>query len=275
MSVVFLLGKDSLAEEFSAEHRRKATSLSPVEQLVAESKDTILTHESLLKLHDLTFESAEFPYGKVDRFTKIGPVLTDQKEIQRFSDMATLILPSILEIDFFSKIFAAFVNGIIPIETADKESQRNRSGNGKSAHWLKGGIFLSRPLTHQNPELELTLNLAHELGHQVLMIYQDCDPLINNGTSHLVYSSIRKTLRPAIMSLHALIANYFMIRFIDFRLLQEIKPSEETFYLRRRISLFHYFCLGSYALKNASWTDFGRQLFLEMVTEISSHCRLS
>ena len=86
-------------------------------------------------------------------------------------------------------------------------------GSGFSTHKYRGGIFISAPRYHMGV-FENTLNLTHELGHQVLMLLQCCDDLIKNFERKTVYSVVRREDRPAIMSFHAMVAVAYMIEWL-------------------------------------------------------------
>jgi hypothetical protein len=57
----------------------------------------------------------------------------------------------------------------------------------------------------------LAVDLAHELGHQALMLYQLTDKILATPLDTPVYSSVRRTDRPAIFALHACVAAAYMI----------------------------------------------------------------
>ncbi len=57
----------------------------------------------------------------------------------------------------------------------------------------------------------LAIDLAHEVGHQGLMLFQLADTIMENDLQRAVYSSVRRADRPAILSLHASVASAYMI----------------------------------------------------------------
>lgn len=61
----------------------------------------------------------------------------------------------------------------------------------------------------------LAVDLAHELGHQVLMLYQHADPVLETPPDVPVYSPVRRVDRPAILALHAAVAAAFMMEACD------------------------------------------------------------
>ncbi len=105
-------------------------------------------------------------------------------------------------------VFTLVVKSIIPL--CANEDLPYENGHSFSDHHFIGAIFTSIDTTSPYPELSLNLTFSHELAHQVLMFYQHSGNLLDN-TDELVYSGIRKTLRPAISALHAACALGYMI----------------------------------------------------------------
>jgi hypothetical protein len=104
------------------------------------------------------------------------------------------------------KIYNSVVNVCIPMSVQN---------NSASTHGAKGVIFLSVPkvITFETI-LEMSIRISHELGHQVLIIYQSADRILESDLAEKVYSGVRMTERPAIQSFHALVALYFMLNFL-------------------------------------------------------------
>lgn len=159
-----------------------------------------------------------------------------------------------------SRLFSEVVQHIIPINTDAGKFQI--IGNGFSSHLAKGSIFLSTPKMEDNDELQLAINIAHEVGHQCLYIYQTADPIIAEGLHKPIYSFVRKTERPAIQSFHATVALAFMVRFLS-----ELKESEiiRTKYFaeaREKLSFDLIQSLDSFS--EVRFTDIGQLLFEEL-----------
>ena len=105
---------------------------------------------------------------------------------------------------------------IVPLKTL---SPRARPGGvGFSTQLIKGAVFLSRPNLGKLSAIELAINLAHEIGHQSLNIYLASDRVIAGKIDAPVYSAIRKTKRPAILSFHAMVALALIVDFSRARL---------------------------------------------------------
>ena len=75
----------------------------------------------------------------------------------------------------------------------------------------RGAVFMS--FTSPMDRWTLALDLAHELGHQALMLLNSADPLFVSDSHTLVFSGVRRTDRPALQSLHAAAALAFMLLF--------------------------------------------------------------
>jgi hypothetical protein len=102
---------------------------------------------------------------------------------------------------FFRAIYPSLVEMVIPLE-------REKSC-GFSSMLARGVVFRSfhKPYTAAT----LALDVAHEMGHQALILLQSVDPLISSDLMAPVFSEIRKQDRPAIQSLHAAAALAYML----------------------------------------------------------------
>lgn len=156
------------------------------------------------------------------------------------------------------------VNEIIPIEPTSENIKMRKDGSGLSTHFYRKGVFLSRPMVDETRAFELALNLTHEMGHQALMAYEVLDDIIQGGPEVQSFSPIRQTSRPAIQSLHAVIAIVYMLEFIyafERKLLQIIGPD----YLnKRKAELKKGLKEGLYSLEDISMTKLGNQIVSEL-----------
>ncbi|MCB9254270.1 MAG: hypothetical protein H6617_06270 [Bdellovibrionaceae bacterium] len=106
-----------------------------------------------------------------------------------------------------------------------------------------GAIFLSFQYRFEgsstaHARAELAVDLAHEIGHQVMMIYQHSDSIIEGDPDSLVYSSVRQTLRPAIMAMHAAMAMAYMMEACAGILKSAQTSSAEKLYAAESLSRF-------------------------------------
>ncbi len=108
---------------------------------------------------------------------------------------------------------AEFVKQVIPMGARPPLRGRSPYGRGVSSHLYRGGIIIDLPEVEEHGDVELAINLAHEMGHQALMVYQNADPIIDGDLRAPVYSAIRREHRPAIKSFHALVALAYMKEF--------------------------------------------------------------
>lgn len=159
--------------------------------------------------------------------------------------------------------FAALVRMIVPLKTIGKNVRRG--GVGFSSEYAKGAIFLSIPRQAEHADVELSINLAHEMGHQALMVYQASDQIIEGNLGLPVYSGVRKTNRPAIQSFHAMIALAFMVEYVNDRLTQDrLRRSDAFVYLERRgEELIADFEVAIEAFKGVVLTPIGQKLYAE------------
>ncbi len=104
----------------------------------------------------------------------------------------------------FRKLFDLLVHAVIPLRVS--ESKMN-----ESLDLARGAVFISFfvPLD----EWQIKLGLAHEFGHQALMLLNSADPFLSSDISTPVFSGVRMTDRPAVQSLHAATALAFMTLF--------------------------------------------------------------
>jgi hypothetical protein len=105
-------------------------------------------------------------------------------------------------------VFRSIVKSIVPLCVNEEQAYEN--GHSFSDHHFVGAVFTSIDPRSPYPDLTLNIAFSHELAHQVLIFYQHSSDLLEN-TAELVYSGIRKTLRPAISAFHAAGALCYMI----------------------------------------------------------------
>lgn len=103
-----------------------------------------------------------------------------------------------------SRLYLEFVDFVVPLAYG-----RNR---GYSTHLARGIIFRSFP--PQANAYDVAIDLAHELGHQVLMAWQSVDKILTTDHKQPVFSEIRQVDRPAIQSFHAAVALAYMLFFV-------------------------------------------------------------
>lgn len=114
---------------------------------------------------------------------------------------------------FFYQRLESIVDEIIIQCSTDANYTLREGGTGLSSFDYRKGVFLSIP-TSKYWEADLLINLWHELGHQSLITLQLDDKIINESHMSKVFSVIRNTERPAILSFHAMIACLFMLEFL-------------------------------------------------------------
>lgn len=97
-------------------------------------------------------------------------------------------------------LFDEVVDFVVPLGGG-----RNR---GYSTHYARGAIFRSLPA--DNDACDVAFDVVHELGHQMLMVWQSVDAILDSDPEAEVFSQIRRRNRPAIQSFHATVALAFM-----------------------------------------------------------------
>jgi hypothetical protein len=131
------------------------------------------------------------------------------------------------------RVFDAVVRGIIPI---CNNLSRRQNGDGFSDRHYIGYLFVSVEDTSQFPDIDLNVSFAHELAHQVLMIYEYGQDIMDDYQK-LVYSSIRKTQRPAVGSFHATVALAYMLSTVA-ALLEDESVIERRIYLTELYQIY-------------------------------------
>ena len=162
---------------------------------------------------------------------------------------------------YWQNLLSTLCMFIVPIYST-RESVRP-GGVGFSTLRARGAIFLSLPKNEKHSHLDLAINLAHELGHQSLMIYQGADRILNGKLDAPVYSVIRKTMRPAINSFHAVVALAFMVRFIADLLVANDLPDDGFLLLGRFVELRQNLTDGLETCRTLDFTEVGKKIFTE------------
>lgn len=155
-----------------------------------------------------------------------------------------------------SRLYLEFVDFVVPLAHG-----RNR---GYSTHLARGVIFRSFP--PQANAYDVAIDLAHELGHQVLMAWQSVDKILATDHDQPVFSEIRQVDRPAIQSFHAAVALAYMLFFVK---TMQNSPECQDAGLRRgktyRGTLQASLNMATHSLrKNCQFTPLGLKMMEEM-----------
>ena len=159
-------------------------------------------------------------------------------------------------------IFADIVNHIIPLNPEIGSVQS--VGVGSSTLLARGAIFLSIPNMKKLSCIQLAINIAHELGHQCLMVYQTADRIIKDDLSMPVYSYIRKKDRPIIQSFHATFALAFMTEFLQNVDRKNLNTEEKEFVQNELLKTRDDFKNSLRKFKNSQFTPLGKALLKEL-----------
>lgn len=100
----------------------------------------------------------------------------------------------------FDKLYDEMVESVLPL--GDKH-------RGYSNAWMRGILFRGIPDSWN--EYDVAIDLAHELGHHALFVWQSLDSILTSRQEALVLSSVRRVRRPAIQSFHGAVALSFML----------------------------------------------------------------
>lgn len=163
----------------------------------------------------------------------------------------------------FALRIQGLVQEFIPLALAGTRSLRDAAGRGLSHHHYRGGVFLGPAAPSPFPILELAISLIHEVGHQAAMVYQYADTILTTDYAQPVYSAVRKTNRPAILSFHALVALVYMIEFTGAVYGRLSDKTERDYSANRWRELRADGEVGWQALQGAQFTELGRGLMDE------------
>ncbi|MEO3713992.1 aKG-HExxH-type peptide beta-hydroxylase [Roseateles flavus] len=99
-----------------------------------------------------------------------------------------------------ARLYTELVEFVLPL--GDKH-------RGYSNANMRGILF--RGIPDNWNAYDVAIDLAHELGHHTLFVWQSVDPILASSPSAPVLSSVRKVERPAIQSFHGAVALAFML----------------------------------------------------------------
>lgn len=154
--------------------------------------------------------------------------------------------------------YSELVDMVMPINTPDDGNR------GFSSHGSRGVLYRGFP--SWATEWDVGLDLAHELGHQTLFVWQSVDPLLSSDPSAPVYSLIRHGNRPAQQTYHGAVALAFVLNFArayeHVPGCQEVAATRGTWYSN---TLNESLGLALESLRrDCQFTDIGKVMFDEM-----------
>tara|TARA_Y100000590_G_scaffold72938_1_gene80213 strand:- start:2198 stop:3058 length:861 start_codon:yes stop_codon:yes gene_type:complete len=169
---------------------------------------------------------------------------------------------------FAVDVFSSIVKNIIPMKTI--ESEVRKEGVGNSNRESIGALYLSAPSAEPR-HLQLAVNIAHEVGHQALMLYQTSDSIIQPAElTRDVYSAVRRIERPAIQSFHALVALVYMYDFVNSIDLSKLNNLEKNFIEMQELRYKSWLKNNVLEFKDIGFTDIGKMIYDELFNYIES-----
>ena len=213
--------------------------------------------------------SAELPLGFLGIAESNGLCVEteDWPRVERLRRLVPAALEWIRGVDesFVARV-GELVKEVIPLGMRAPLKARSPLGRGVSSHFYRGGLLVDLPEIDEHLEIEFAINLAHELGHQAFMVYQNADPIVDGDLRAPVYSAIRGEPRPAIKSFHALVALAYMKEFALAALLSSRTPKDRRVRLGLRVAqIDRDMALGARAFRDAGikFSELGAELFEE------------
>ena len=260
-----LIGTNALSSSLVQHYWKSAKVCDSGLEKFVHRDSKFLSEQECKELHRLTYLNAELPFGHFDKVSTVGMVATNPEYCENFNKDLVLALKRVGQVAAINSLMQIMVHSFVPLTNVPGKMSLRSDGSGKSCHWLKGAIFASAPVNHAFQDLEFSLNIVHELGHQILMVFQDAD-LVIEDLSKPVYSSVRRTERPAIMSFHALVAVYFMLYFFsELRKSADLTPDEINYVDAKIGKLRADFSAGAFALRDIKFTPVGLLMMNEMI----------
>lgn len=169
---------------------------------------------------------------------------------------------------FVTNIFDSIVKNIIPMKTIEDEVRKE--GVGNSNHESIGAIYLSKPSVEPK-RVQLAINIAHEVGHQALMLYQTSDSIIQmDDLNKSIISPVRKTQRPAIQAFHALVALMYMKDFTNSVNTKELSKNEKEFILEQNNHFGTTLKNNIYNFRDINFTQVGKLIYNEIIEYVEN-----
>lgn len=225
--------------------------------------DLIISHEQLQRIANLMkndgrliVESVLSPNAGVSPSQRFSIIEDLRDEAPMWSNCYSQARALLLDSDeFFPALFYDLVHFVVPIEAGGKFDF--------STHLARGAIFFSAPEPPE-PEIGMAIDLAHELGHQALMVFQSADPLLTSPLDQPVWSAIRQTFRPAIQSMQAAAAMGYMILFMKGALKNATLSEPQRRYLEDSLmTTINGMRETVSALGSCQFTPLGNQIFID------------
>lgn len=220
----------------------------------------IITDPAALSfLHEAFSDAETRPFGRLDYHgSGMRVAKGDVAELNRFKVEMNQARQMLCAADkSFCQRLETLVYHIIPLGPVHDDNLMRKDGSGLSLHHYRGGILLGLPATGPFSVPELAINLAHELGHQAAMVYQYADRILKSDFDTPVYSAVRKTVRPGLMSFHALVALAYMYEFLKFLPFQAVGKEWGDYFGRRLMEIHSDFEVGLQTISHISFTELG------------------
>jgi hypothetical protein len=164
---------------------------------------------------------------------------------------------------WIGQIYSSIVDEVIPVYGV----RYVESSNSCTSHHFLGSPFhaIPIPLT-MSPVFDLAVSFSHELGHQILSIYQRSDRIIKSDLLTPVYSGVRGTVRPAIQAFHAAVASAYMIESCR-HVIKVLHGVERAYALEVLEEKYQEFLPTIESLENSvEFTELGEKMFEELLT---------
>ncbi|MBD65033.1 MAG: hypothetical protein CME62_07485 [Halobacteriovoraceae bacterium] len=229
-------------------------------------KDFMLDENSIKKLDEtLSINGQNLKRVHAASNGKIGVLTVCDSKFDDHKAKLEIVLDTIKEKapSFYIRL-KNLVSQIVLQTSTDEQFSLRTDGTGLSSFNYRRGVFISIP-SSKYWEVELILNLWHECGHQALITLQLIDSLVVDSHFEKIYSVIRKTDRPVILSFHAVVAIAYMVEFLIENKKWLSKLSNPTFIEMKIQTHSQALIDGLEKMKKIRLSSFGNDIYKELL----------
>ncbi len=154
----------------------------------------------------------------------------------------------------------SLVQEVIPLRKIRADMPVRFDGEGMTTQCYRGGVFLTLAHASERNHCEDLLNIIHEVGHQAFNLILCSDQVVEGDIYSPAYSPVRKTMRPGILAVHALVAVVYMVELMVRCPHLFLKHSDRNWVGRRFAGLLADFEFGLASMRSLPLTSIGLQL---------------
>jgi len=158
---------------------------------------------------------------------------------------------------------SALVQEVIPLRKITPDLPVRFDGEGMTTQCYRGGVFLTLAQESDRHHCENLVNLIHEIGHQAFNLLLCSDTVVSGDLNTPAYSPVRKTMRPGILAVHALVAVAYMVELMARAPELFLKDSSPKWVRERFLGLTNDLEYGLATVRSLPLTPVGTELINE------------